>query len=163
MNVTFESLAEAHRGPVMDIFNHYIENGYAAFPEHRLPYEFFDMFLNMTRGYPAAAVLSGDGEVVGFGFLRAYNPLPAFRKAAELTCFLRPDMTRNGIGCRTLEHLESGAKKLSISILLAAISSRNAASIAFHEKNGFVRCGTFAGIGTKFGTDFDVVWMQKNI
>ncbi|HOD14996.1 MAG TPA: N-acetyltransferase family protein [Spirochaetota bacterium] len=163
MDIRYESLAEGHRRPVIDIFNHYIENGYAAFPEHRVPYEFFDMFLSMTRGYPAAAILSGANEVIGFGFLRAHNPLPAFKKTAELTCFLRHDMIRNGIGGRTLDYLESGARERSITILLAGISSLNGPSIAFHEKNGFTRCGAFAGIGTKFGTDFDVVWMQKNI
>jgi L-amino acid N-acyltransferase YncA len=163
MDITFETLDERHRKPVIDIFNHYIEHGYAAYPENRVPDGFFDMFLNMTKGYPSAAIVSDAGEVVGFGFLRAHNPLPAFKKTAEFTCFLRHDMTGRGIGTRTLEHLQAGAREKGISVLLASISSLNGPSIAFHEAHGFARCGTFAAIGTKFGTDFDVIWMQKNI
>lgn len=35
------------RESVMDIFNYYIENSFSAYPERKLPYEFFDTFLNM--------------------------------------------------------------------------------------------------------------------
>jgi phosphinothricin acetyltransferase len=45
--------------------------------------------------------------------------------------------------------------------LLANVSSRNEASLNFHLKNGFVECGRFKDVGTKFGEYFDVVWLQK--
>jgi L-amino acid N-acyltransferase YncA len=50
---------------------------------------------------------------------------------------------------------------MNITTLLANICSLNKQSLKFHRKNGFKRCGTFRKIGTKFGKDFDVVWMQK--
>jgi hypothetical protein len=38
-------LSSEDREPVMDIFNYYIENSFAAYPEKKFPYQFFDMFL----------------------------------------------------------------------------------------------------------------------
>jgi len=35
--------------------------------------------------------------------------------------------------------------------------------IEFHLKNGFRECGRFMKVGRKFGEDFDVVWMQKQL
>ena len=62
-----------------------------------------------------------------------------------------------------LATLEQEAQKVEITTLLANISSLNKQSIAFHRKQGFKDCGRFERIGSKFGKDFDVVWMQKFI
>jgi phosphinothricin acetyltransferase len=157
----FEKLGEKHRRVVIDIFNHYIESDFSAYLLDRVPYEFYDMFLSVSRGYPAVAVISDAHEVAGFGMLRPYSPLPVFTHTAEFSCFLDPDATRQGTGGLVLRHLEAGAAEMNISVLLASISSKNEKSIRFHLKNGFTECGRFAGIGRKFNTDFDVVWMRK--
>jgi L-amino acid N-acyltransferase YncA len=163
MTITLEPLAERHRKPVIDIFNHYIEHEYAAYLENRLPYEFFDMMLNVSKGFPAAAILGESGEVVGYGFLRAHSPMPVFKRTAEVSYFLHPEATGKGTGARLLAYLEEGAVKMGMRVLLASIASPNERSIQFHLKHGFTECGRFAGIAEKFGTRFDIVWMQKNI
>ncbi len=164
MKILFETLSEAHREPVIDIFNHYIENDFAAYLENRVPYGFYDMILNLTKGYPSAAVInSGTGDVIGYGFLRAYSPLPVFKRSAEVSYFLHRDVTGKGTGGRLLAHLESEAIKMDISMLLANISSLNEISLRFHSAHGFSECGRFKDIGRKFGREFDVVWMQKRI
>jgi phosphinothricin acetyltransferase len=162
MNITFEPLAEKHRIPVIDIFNHYIENTYAAYLDRKVPYDFYDLFLSMMKGYPSAALLL-DGGVAGFCFLRAHNPLPAFARTADITYFLRHDLTGKGLGAKALEHLEVAARPMGIDTIMASVSSLNDASIRFHAKNGFSECGRFSKIGRKFGRDFDVVWFQKFI
>jgi phosphinothricin acetyltransferase len=50
-----------------------------------------------------------------------------------------------------------------ITVLLASISSKNPASLAFHEKHGFVECGRLHNTGFKFNERFDVVWMEKDL
>ncbi len=164
MNIAFEPLAGEHGRDLMAIFNHYIENGFAAYPEQALPVEFFGRFLEMTRGYPAYAVRAQDtGVLVGFCFLRPYHPFPTFRATAEITYFIAPEATGKGIGAAALELLENEARKRGIRVILADISSRNPGSIAFHARHGFTECGRFRSIGRKRGCDFDVVWMQKEI
>lgn len=163
MNYEFKKISEEYRKAVIDIFNYFIENGYAAYPEEKMPYEFFDMILKNTRGYPAIVIVDthSQNKIIGFAFMRPYHPMKVFQRTAEVTYFLLPEFTRQGIGKKIMEFFVQEAKKINIDTLLAHISSFNQQSIAFHEKMGFSQCGCFRRIGRKFGNDFDVVWMQK--
>jgi phosphinothricin acetyltransferase len=164
MNIRFEPMTEAHGDEVMDIFNYYVENSFAAYPEHKLSLQFFGMFLEMTRGYPAYVIINNDnGKLVGFCFLRAYNPMPVFRETTEISYFLDKEAVGKGIGKEALELLEREGGKKGIKYIMANISSRNEQSLQFHKENGFVECGRFHNIGRKKGMYFDVVWMQKEI
>lgn len=66
-----------HANDVMEIYNHYIKNSFAAYPDQELPITFWGKILEMTEGYPAF-VIKSDDSVVGFCFLRAYNSFPTF-------------------------------------------------------------------------------------
>jgi L-amino acid N-acyltransferase YncA len=146
---------------IIEIFNHYVENSFAAFLEDRVPDEVFNLFLEMARGYPFLVAKDGDGRVLGFGFLHPHNPMAAFSRTAEMTCFIAPQFRCQGIGSRILDLLMKDAKEMGIESILACISSLNPGSIEFHKKSGFVECGRFLGIGRKNGQEFDVVWMQR--
>jgi len=164
MKTIFEPMAEHHCAEVMAIFNYYVEHGFSAYPETRLPDVFFGKFLELTRGYPAFVIKDQvSGEIAGFCFLRAWNPFSTFKKTAELSCFIAPGHTGKGLGTAALNELECQAKPKGIKVLLAGISSKNTQSLAFHRKHGFTECGRFKNVGEKNGTVFDVVWMQKEL
>lgn len=163
MQYHFERLSEAHRKPTIDILNYYVDNGFAAFSETKLPYGLFDVYLQLSAGYPAVAVISDADETVGFAWLQAYHPSAAFLRTAEVGYFLRHDYTRCGIGKAILDHFVEEARTMGIDSILASISSLNEPSINFHIKNGFIECGRLRRIGRKFGRDFDLVWLQKQI
>jgi L-amino acid N-acyltransferase YncA len=148
---------------VIDIFNYYIENSSAAFPEHPVPYGFFGMFLEICKNYPSVVVKKPDGTVAGFGMLRPHNPMPAFSHTAEITYFIRQELTGHGLGSRMLAYLEVGGRKKGITTILASISRLNEGSIRFHTKHGFSHCGRFEKVGMKKGVVFDTIWMQKFI
>ena len=145
----------------MDIFNHYVENSFAAYPENRLPNQAFDMLLQMANGFPTGAIKDQGGEILGFGMLRTHNPMPTFSRTAEVTYFIHQDYTGKGLGKKLLGFLEKGAVEKGITNILASISSLNPRSIDFHKKNGFVECGRFKNVGMKKEQLFDTVWMQK--
>lgn len=67
----------------MDIFNHYAENTFAAYPESKQPYPIFEKFLQMSDGFPTGTVKDRKGEVIGFGMLRPYNPVATFSSTSE--------------------------------------------------------------------------------
>jgi L-amino acid N-acyltransferase YncA len=163
MHHSLTPISEEDREAVMDIFNHYVANSFAAYPDQALPYQVFDLFLQMAKGFPAATIRDRDGRIVGFGLLRSHNPIPVFSRTAEITCFIHPDYTGKGLGKMLLDHLEKGATEKGITNILANISSLNPESIHFHLKNGFVECGRFKQVGKKKGQEFDTVWMQKRI
>lgn len=147
--VEFESLGIEHQTEVLNILNYYVENSFAAYPEKKLLDAFYGNLLEITKGYPAYAVKI-DGRVIGFSFLRAYNPL-AFNESSEITYFIDKDYSGKGIGKIILDKIEKDAKDKGICNILASISSQNVHSLKFHEKNGFVQCGKFPEIGKKFG------------
>lgn len=162
MKIRFEKMAESDREAVIDLFNYYVENSFAAYPGKKVPYSLFDQFLKLTEGYPAFTVRdeeSGD-RAAGFAFLRPYQPLAAFQRAAEITYFLEPGYTGHGIGSRLLERISGEARSKGIDTILANVSSLNESSLRFHEKRGFTECGRFKRVAKKKGQDLDAVWMQ---
>lgn len=161
MKTSLTPIKSDDRESVIDIFNYYVENSFAAYPEKKVPYEFFDIFMNMCQGYPTAAAKDESGNFIGFGMLRPYSPIDAFSKTAEITCFIKPEFTGYGIGKTILDYLINEGKKKGITNLLAGISSLNDGSIRFHIKNGFTECGRFKSICHKKGKIFDVVYCQK--
>jgi L-amino acid N-acyltransferase YncA len=163
MNYTFERMNETHRQGVMDVFNYYVDNSFAAFPEHRLPYEFFDKLVGTIKEYQSVVVMDHSAKVAGFAFLRPYYFDSTLKRTAEITYFLMPEMARQGIGTKILQGFIQQARTMGIDNILACISSRNEESLNFHIKNGFTECGRFPKVGRKFNQDFDIIWMQKKI
>jgi L-amino acid N-acyltransferase YncA len=145
----------------MRIFNHYIEHSYAAFPEKPVPVPFFEKLREMSIGYPFYVVETDDKTVVGFGFLHAYRPMEVFRRSAEVSYFIHPDHCRKGLGTILLDQFINDGKTRGIDTLIATISSKNPESIMFHRKHKFQECGRLQRVGRKFGTDFDIVIMQR--
>lgn len=161
MGFSIRPIAGEDRRDIIDIFNYYVENSFAAYPERKLPYEAFDLFLQVSRGYPTGTVTDEKGGIVGFGMLRVHNSAPVFSQTAEATYFIHHEYTGKGIGKLLLARLEKGGREMGLKNVLASISSLNPRSIAFHLENGFAECGRFKNAGKKNGRDFDTVWMQK--
>lgn len=162
LNILLRRLEAGDAQPVMQIFNYYVENSFAAYPQMRLPETFYSALMASYQGYPNAVAVDG-GKVVGFGGLRAYSPISTFSHTAEISYFINPDATSKGLGSLMLKHFIQEAKQKNIETLLASISSLNEVSLAFHQKHGFTVCGTFKNVGRKNGTTFDVIYMQKVI
>ena len=161
MDYSIKQINKDDRKPLIDIFNHYIENSFAAYLETRVGYDTFDRFLQLSEDYPRASLRDSNGKLIGFGFLRAYHFAPAFSKTAEITYFIHPDYTGKGLGRSLLNHILVDAKRKGLKNILASISSLNPWSISFHQKNGFRESGRFRNIGIKNGRSFDTIWMQR--
>jgi L-amino acid N-acyltransferase YncA len=148
---------------IIDIFNYFIENSHAAFPEIKADYAAFGMLQGICRGDAFYVISDVIGAVIGFGLLRYHQRLSTFDRAAELTYFILPEHSRKGLGSSLLEKLTQDARAQGIETLLACISSLNEHSLAFHRKHGFIQVARFSRVGRKFGLDFDLVWMQKAV
>ncbi|MBI4767040.1 MAG: N-acetyltransferase [Deltaproteobacteria bacterium] len=161
MKYSISPISSDDREAIMDIFNYYVENSFAAYPENKFPYQAFDMFLKVSKGFPTGSLRDKSGRIIGYGMLRSHNPMPTLSQTAEATYFIHPDYTGKGLGKTLLAFLEKGAVEKGITNILAHISSLNPNSIKFHQKNGFTECGRFKKVGKKNGQEFDTVWMQK--
>lgn len=85
MNISFEQLSEKHRFSIMDIFNYYIENSFSAYSDNVFDYDFYNKFIENTKGFPAYAI-KVEEETVGFCYLSPYNPLSSFRETPQALC-----------------------------------------------------------------------------
>lgn len=163
MDVQISPITSKDATDIIDIFNYYVINSFAAYAENEFPYEAFDMLLSQSSGYPTATARSQHHDVIGFGLLRFYNPLPSFNRTAEITLFVHHRHTGKGVGKKLLTFLEKEGVKMGIKTILANISSLNCESLHFHEKNGFKTCGRFEKVCRKNKKIIDVIWMQKDL
>ena len=163
MEFSIRQAKEEDRKDVIDLFNYYVINSFAAYPDEKVAYDFFDKLNHLTIDGSFYAIGLNSGGIIGFGLLKKFYSFKVFNRTAEIAYFLHKDHTGEGLGKIILDQLIADARKKNIRTLLASISSLNIMSIKFHHKYGFTECGRFSQVGTKLGKDFDMVWMQKFI
>ena len=163
MEYKIRPVRDTDRQGVLNVFNYFVENGFAAYTEELEGPAYFDRLIRVSAGYPFYVVESEAGEIIGYALLHPYYALDAFRSAARITYFILPEYTRQGLGRKLLDMLIEDAGNMGIVSLLASISSRNEQSLNFHLKRGFVKCGEFKNVGCKWNQDFDEIWMQRFI
>ncbi|KKG14926.1 phosphinothricin acetyltransferase [Methanosarcina sp. 2.H.T.1A.6] len=159
-----EATAEDISG-MLEVFNYYVENSFAAYIETPVGPEFFQAVQSQNEQdgnehFPFY-VIEEMGKIIGLGALRPYFPFPNFRHTGVVSYFILPGHTRKGLGSGMLDKLCTEASKKKMKSLLANVSSKNEASLNFHLKHGFIECGKFREVGTKYGKYFDIVWLQK--
>jgi len=163
MNFSFRRANDNDSEAVISIFNYFVENSFAAYPEKKVGHDFFETLKETAKDYPFYVIETEDNEVIGFGLLQRYDSMDVFKRVGKVTYFILSFYTRKGLGKKLLDILVGQAKAMGIDTLLANISSMNDISLSFHEKNGFKQCGRFRRIGKKFGEYFDVIWVQRFI
>lgn len=160
MEPSIRSVQQRDWQAVAEIFNHFVANSLAAYPEEAVAADFFRSKHLAAPGYPFL-VAESHGEIVGFAYLSPFHPVATMRRSATVTYFIHPDFTGHGLGGRFLDQLVDTGRSLGITNFLAHISSANEGSIRFHARHGFTECGRFLKIGEKRGRIFDMVWMQR--
>ena len=83
-----------------------------------------------------------DGKVVGYAYASTYYARAAYDWTTELSIYVQA----------------RGYLRF-----LACIAVPNEASIAMHEKRGYVQVAHFPKIGYKFNKWHDIIWMQKTL
>jgi len=68
---------------------------------------------------------------------------------------------RRGVGSVLLTRLIAEARRMNKHAIVGGIASDNVASIALHQRFGFVETGRMPQVGFKFGRWLDLVLMQK--
>ena len=153
----------ADLGAIHAIYAHHVLNGLASFEETPPAPEEMRRRLDdiVGRGLPYLA-LELDGELAGYGYCAPYRPRSAYRYALEDSVYVRADMVGRGVGRAILGELIVRCAGLGYRQLVAVIGdSANAASVALHASQGFLRVGTLRSVGFKFGRWVDSVIMQR--
>ncbi len=145
-------------GDIIEIFNYYVKNSFAAYPEKELG---SNLFNKLVQEAISCYVLEIENAIGGYAILRNYLPYENFKHTGILTYFLKVECTNKGFGTIIFNKLIEDAKQHGINIIYVHVSSKNPQSLNFHKKLGFKECGRFKNVAKKFNQKFDIIWMEK--
>jgi len=147
------------------IYNHYIRETAITFDiepytlEARRPWlESFD-----SDGPYRCFVAEIDGVAAGWASSGRFRTKAAYDSSVESTIYLAPEAIGTGLGTRLYQALFDSLADTDVHLALGGVTLPNPASIALHERLGFVSVGVFREVGLKFDRYWDVEWFQKQL
>ncbi|SFW17258.1 phosphinothricin acetyltransferase [Sinomicrobium oceani] len=163
MKITFRELQQEDFPEIKKIYDWYIAHSTATF--HTEPVTITELKEFIYTGHPLyiAALIYADDEIAGYLYMTPYKKRQAYNRTAEVTLYLKPEMSGKGIGRKAMNYLEERAVVNGLKNLLGIITGDNTASISLFEKCGYTRCACFKNVGEKFGKILDVVAYQKEL
>ncbi len=155
---------------LLEIYSYYVRNTAITFDVEVPETDRFASHMEQIQSRYPFLVMERDGRIEGYAYAGPFKDRAAYDWSCELTIYLDPDVRKKGLGRMLYERLEKCLARMGILNLYACIGypqredaylTRNSAE--FHAHLGFVLCGSFHSCGYKFGTWYDMVWMEKQI
>lgn len=107
--------------------------------------------------------LEDAGKVLGYAYYGTFRARAAYDHSVETTIYLAPDTLGRGLGTQLYQALIVSARAKGYRELIGGVALPNSASVALHEKLGFVLVGVFPRVGYKFGRYIDVGFWQLSL
>lgn len=170
MDVSIRMADEADAEELLEIYAPYVRNTAVSF-EYEVPSvsEFARRIRQVLLKYPYLVAAEGHAAV-GYAYASAFKERAAYDWAVETSIYLRRDQRGKGLGKQLYLELEGILKRQNILNLNACIAYTphpddrlDNASMRFHERLGYRKAGHFTKCGCKFGTWYDMIWMEKII
>ena len=141
---------------ICNIYNHYVAETAITFEEQ--PVSSASMAQRISEGSASHPwlVLGRDGAIRGYAYAAPWHRRSAYRFSAETTVYVAREHQREGIGIALYRALIGRLKLAGFHCAIGTIALPNPASVALHERLGFVRAGTIEEVGCKFGRWVDV-------
>ncbi len=168
MDFSIRMATEADAEEILKIYVPYITDTAITF-ECDIPSiaEFSGRIKEILQMYPYIVALEGN-HIVGFAYASAFKKRAAYNWAVETTVYLKRDCRGRGLGKKLYVALEDILKRQKIINLNACIAYTSGydvhldnTSMAFHEHAGYSKVAHFTKCGYKFGTWYDMIWMEK--
>jgi L-amino acid N-acyltransferase len=142
------------------IYNHYVPISTCTYQEQPETIEARQAWF-AAHGPRHPILVAEDGaEIVGWGSLSPFRGRSGYRESVEDSVYIRNDRHGRGIGSLLLATLIERARSFGYHTIVGGCDAEQAASIALHERHGFVRVAHFREVGLKFGRRLDVVFLQ---
>jgi L-amino acid N-acyltransferase len=154
-----------HAATILAIFNDAIINSTALYDYQPRVIESMGPWFatKALNNFPVIGVETDDGQLAGFASYGTFRAFPAFKYTIEHSVYVHKDHRGKGLGALLLEALIEEAQTRDVHVMVGGIDSSNQASIALHEKFGFVHSGTVKQAGFKFGRWLDLAFYQKTL
>ncbi len=166
--IAIRTASEADAGEILRIYAPYVANTAVTF-ECDVPSldEISRRIRDTLQTYPYLVALE-EGRVVGYTYASAFKRRAAYAWSVETSIYVERGLRGNGIGKRLYLALEDALRRQNIINLNACVAYTAAADIhldnassAFHQRMGYREAAHFTKCGYKFGTWYDMIWMEK--
>ena len=108
-------------------------------------------------------VAEEDGEVLGYAYACRWRERPAYDWSVEVSVYVDADQQGKGVGRALYVELFDRLRAQGYRIAVAGITLPNPASIALHERLGFISIGALREIGWKLDAWHDVGYWQLHL
>ncbi|MBI5549882.1 MAG: N-acetyltransferase [Desulfobacterales bacterium] len=146
------------------IYNHYITQTIITFEEEAVSAA--DIRQRMEEVQASSLpwwVAEHGGQIAGYAYASKWKGRCAYRFSTEVSIYINPVHVRQGIGTEIYSRLLPTLKHIGIHVAIGGIALPNEASIALHEKFGFVKVAHFKEVGFKFNRWIDVGYWQRKL
>lgn len=157
----FNAIQETDLPQVLEIYNHYVVNSTATFHLNPLTLNELKELVCFNSPKYQTFTIRRAGQLYGYVLLTRHKVRPAYDHTAEVTVYLDPHFTHQGVGTLALQYIEAFARTKQFHVLVATICGENQSSIRLFEKNGYQKCAHFREVGQKFGRWLDSTAFQK--
>ena len=149
---------------VQAIYAFHVAHGTASFDTEAPDEPFWrEKIAQVTaKGWPFL-VAEQEGRVVGHAYATQFRDRAAYAHSCENSIYVADGMQGRGLGRQLLAALVAAARAAGIEQMIAVIGGGEPASVALHEKLGFVHAGRMRKVGYKFGRKLDTVYMQLDL
>lgn len=150
---------------IAEIYNYYIAETVITFETETITAD--DISARIAKiqsdNLPWLVAQDSEGKVIGYAYASKWRDRFAYRFSVEITVYLSPNVSSNGIGTKLYQALFSELKLLSVHSVIGGITLPNPASIGLHEKFGLDKVAHFKEVGFKFNQWLDVGYWQGTI
>lgn len=106
-------------------------------------------------------VADDQGSVLGYAYANHHRVRGAYRWSVDTSVYVDPRSWRRGVATELYRVLLDELTVLGYVSAYAGIALPNDASVALHEKLGFMPIGRFPNVGFKNGAWHDVGWWHR--
>ena len=151
---------------VREIYNYYVANSTVTFDEDAMTLrEWRAKFTYLHKlGMPFLVAESPSGQLLGYALVAPWKQKRAYRYTVENSIYLGPAAAGKGLGRALLAELIERSRAAGLKEIIAVIADQGAeASIALHERFGFVEIGRMGRVGFKFDRWLGTVLLQNSL
>ena len=143
------------------VYNPYILETVISFEEAPVSVE--DMAGRMAAVLDAGLpwlVHEDESRITGYCYASTWNQRAAYRQTVETSIYLAEGQTGQGLGRRLMDALLTIVRDLGMHAVIAGVALPNPASVALHERLGYVKAAHYRETGYKFGRWIDVGYWE---
>lgn len=151
---------------IREIYNYYVTNSVVTFDEKKWTLaQWRDKFAYLAKlDMPFLVAQSPSGQVLGYALVSPFSSKSGYRYTVEDSIYLGHAAGGKGLGKALLGALIEACEQAGIRQIVAVISDKGAeASVALHERFGFVETGRMGRVGFKFGRWLGTIYLQKSL